>query len=357
MNMNQPLLTVIVPCYNVEKYVDKCISSIVNQAYTHLEILLIDDGSLDRTGMICDAWQERDSRISVIHKQNEGLAYARKTGIEHTTAEYVAFVDADDWIDLNMYADLMEALLTTDSDIAQCSVCEVYEDGRMNYLGNKQKNDSVEQIGRIDGVLLILKDDWHSWMGTKIYKKYLFEGIEFPKGRGFGEDYISHYLFHKVTQSVFVHRHYYFYLQRNSSITKSKNIAAEMKKISDFSDAYYDRYCFTVQHSEYHEALPFVKYMTVYTGIHLLRNMIALPQYFAKDNFSEKAKQMRLISLTKADKLRRGVKIDLHMLNISSGLYIFIRSLYVRLIKLTNHLKITKRQTSFSITDLFGWWQ
>ena len=90
--MNQPLLTIIVPCYNVEKYIDKCVSSIATQTYSNLEILLINDGSTDQTGAICDKWQTKDERIRVIHKQNEGVSYARKTGVENATAEYVTFV-------------------------------------------------------------------------------------------------------------------------------------------------------------------------------------------------------------------------------------------------------------------------
>ena len=111
--MDQPFLSVIVPCYNVETYINRCVSSIVSQTYINLKILLINDGSTDGTGTICDVWQEKDQRIRVIHKQNEGSSYARKTGIEQTTTEYVTFVDADDWIDKNMYASMMSALLTS----------------------------------------------------------------------------------------------------------------------------------------------------------------------------------------------------------------------------------------------------
>jgi len=97
----QSLLSDVVPCYNVEKYLDKCISSIVSQTYTNLEILLIDDSSPDNSGMMCDAWQDRDKLTRVIHKQNEGSSFARKTEVDNTTAEYVTFVDSDDWIDEN----------------------------------------------------------------------------------------------------------------------------------------------------------------------------------------------------------------------------------------------------------------
>ena len=149
---NQPLLTVIVPCYNVEKYMDKCISSIVNQTYANLEIILIDDGSADSTGMICDAWQGKDQRIRVIHKQNEGLSYARKTGVENMTAEYVAFVDSDDWIDADMFTDMMTAMISTNSDIAQCDYCKVFEDGRIEDHSDENTSDTYEVAGRKEGV-------------------------------------------------------------------------------------------------------------------------------------------------------------------------------------------------------------
>ena len=189
--MNYPLLSVVVPCYNVEKYLDKCIVSIVEQTYPNLEILLIDDGSPDNSGAICDTWQERDSRIRVIHKQNEGSSYARKTGVEIATAEYITFVDSDDWIDRNMYSDMMTALLSTNSDIVQCDFCIVHEDGRIEHRV-QERNTTVETMGRVEGVIMILEDhDWRTSMFTKIFKKKLFEHVEFPKGRAYGEDMIE----------------------------------------------------------------------------------------------------------------------------------------------------------------------
>ena len=355
---HQQLLSVIVPCYNVEKYLDKCISSIVNQTYTHLEILLINDGSTDETGARCDSWQAKDRRIRVIHKENEGSSYARKTGAESATGEYIAFVDADDWIDAGMYADMMTALLTTGSDIAQCDVCEIFEDGRMVHRSNEHKTGNFEVVKRTEGVLLILEDNkWRSWMVNKIYRKHLFEGIEFPKGRGFGEDFIAHHLFHKASQTVYLHREYYFYFKRKGSITQAQNIPAEMKSQRDYSDAYFDRYSFVKQHPEYHSALASVKYMTNCAGIHLLRNMIVNPQYFTSDYFYAKSEQLRSISLNQGDKLGRRLKIDFYLLKISPGLYKILRSFYVRIIRVTNRLKITDRPISRSLYDIFPWWQ
>lgn len=352
--MNQPLLTVIVPCYNVEKYADKCIASIVGQTYTDLEILLIDDGSTDNSGKICDAWQAKDSRIRVIHKQNEGLPYARKTGVENATAEYLTFVDADDWIDRNMYSDMMFALLSTSSDIAYCDLCKVYEDGHMEHRVY-ERCAAIQTMGRIEGVIMILKDHGRQTsLGTKIFKKKLFEHIEFPKGRVYGEDMIIHDLFHYASKSVFIDKEYYYYFQRRDSISNRQgDIWKEMKNLGDFSNAYYERYSFVNRHPEYHSVLPQVKRTTICMGINLLRNMIVFPQYFTNEYFTTKAKQLSSISLTKKDRLRRSVKSELYVLKISPKCYQLMRWLYVRVIVVTNKLKLTNRPTFYLIND--GW--
>jgi len=354
--MQRPLLSVIVPCYNTEKYLDKCLTSITSQTYNNLEILLIDDGSADQTGMLCDAWQAKDRRIQVIHKQNEGSSNARRTGIENATADYVTFVDADDWIDPDMYAGMMAALLSTGSDIAQCGVCEVYEDGRMIHRDNADKRGTFEVVGRVEGALLILEDGkWRSWMWNKIFKKQLFENVVFPKGRGFGDDFITLELFHKAQQTVYLHCDYYFYLQRNESITNSKSIPAEMKNQRDYFDAYFERYVFTRQYPEYQSAMFSVKYMTICIGMNILRNIIVHPQYFPDNYFYEKAEQLCTIPVEPGDRFQRSIKMNLFVLKISPKLYFFLKSLYLQILHITNKLKITNRPTTRTLTGFFGW--
>ena len=355
--MNQPLLSVIVPCYNVEKFMDKCISSIVNQTYTNLEILLIDDGSTDATGAICDTWKEKDKRIRVVHKPNKGVAHTRKTGIEHATAEYVAFVDADDWIALNMYADLMSALLSTNSDIAQCAFCYVNENGEMTDRVLSGHHEPVEIFNRIEGTLLILQEyRWTTSLAAKIYKKDLFRNVEFPIGRGYGEDIIVLYLFHHALQSVLLNRGYYFYFQRNDSISRKGDIQKEMKKMSDCSDANYERYSFVSRFPEYSVAMPYIEYLTACYGMYLLRNITAYPQYFTREYFDVKAKEMSSISFAKKENLPRSVKVEWNILKISPKLYKFFRWFYVRAVRVTNRLKITNRQICYSLPDIYWVW-
>jgi len=333
-NIHQPLLTVIVPCYNAENYLDKCISSIAGQTYPNLEILLIDDGSTDNTGNICDIWHAKDSRVRVIHKQNEGLPYTRKTGIENATAELVTFVDCDDWIDKNMYTDMIAALLSTNSDIAQCDFCFVYEDGRMEHRVEKHTN-SITILGKTEGVKMILKDQtWRVSFWTKIYKKSLFDHITFPKGRMWGEDYINLELFHTATQTVFVDRAYYFYFQRNDSFIRRINIQKDMKMMSDLSDAYHDRYDFVNRHPEYHSYLKDVKYANLFAGILLLHNMIVFPQYFTAEYYHLKVKQMCSISFQKGEIKHRVTNMEVRVLKMGAKWYKLLRTLYIRMCKM-----------------------
>ena len=116
-DLSRPLLSVIVPVYRVETYLPKCLDSLVGQTYADLEIILVDDGSPDRSGAICDEYAARDSRIVVIHQENRGASQARNAGLDRATGEFVAFVDSDDYLDFSMYENLMKAVVEYDADI------------------------------------------------------------------------------------------------------------------------------------------------------------------------------------------------------------------------------------------------
>lgn len=143
--MELPVLSVIIPVYNVEKYLDECVNSIVNQSYKNLEIILVDDGSTDKSGAICDEWRNKDSRIKVVHKANAGSGYARNSGIEVAEGDFVAFVDSDDFIDKDMYQDLMSIAISDRSDIVYSGGFDKYlTDGSYNIVRDIQEKISVE---------------------------------------------------------------------------------------------------------------------------------------------------------------------------------------------------------------------
>jgi len=292
--MDQPLLSVIVPCYNVEEHINKCISSIVGQTYSNLEILLINDGSMDNTGMICDSWQARDQRIRVIHQQNRGVSYSRNTGIENTTADYITFVDSDDWIDHNMYTNLMQALLSTNSEIAQCGYCKVFDDGRIEHCKTEIKNGVFEIFGKNEGTLLILDGRiWESFLWNKIYKSRLFEHIKFPVGQVYEDPAIMYILFHQAAQSVYLYDEYYFYNQTGNSITRDENLSRKMQGRYDFHKMYHDRTKFVEQHQEYHSILVYVRNLEMYAAVIALRDAVVYPQFFFVNYFDTITGQLK----------------------------------------------------------------
>ena len=130
------LISVIVPVYKVEAYLDRCVQSIVDQTYRNLEIILVDDGSPDNSGAICDAWAAKDSRIRVIHKENAGAGAARNTGLDAATGEIVSMVDSDDYLEVHMYEHLL-SLMTADVDIAECDICWTERDDLQMDDGSK----------------------------------------------------------------------------------------------------------------------------------------------------------------------------------------------------------------------------
>ena len=320
--MNQPLLSAIVPCYNVEKYIDKCISSIVGQTYSNLEILLVNDGSSDQTGALCDAWQERDARIRVIHQPNKGASYARKTGIENATAEYISFADADDWLDRNMYANMMSVLLSTQSDIAQCGVFMVFEDGRKERYDNELKTTDFEIVGRAEGVKLILDDiKWRSWMWNKIFKKKLFDRIDFPNDVCYEDFMMIHLLFHNASQSVYLNDAYYFYYQRMGSTLNDNTIQNRVTTDLHWASANYDRYLFVKQHPQYIEMLPTVKKKALTAELNFFRSAVAYPNFFPDETFRQRLQQLQSIPFSCRDKIPFVFKLDFLILKAIPSCY------------------------------------
>lgn len=214
--MEEPLISVIVPVYKVEPYLDKCISSIANQTYKNLEIILVDDGSPDNCPAMCDAWAEKDSRIRVIHKPNGGLSDARNAGMAVATGELMAFVDSDDWIVPDMYEYLYQRLTEDNSDIAACGVQMVWEDKKLCRMLTRTGSCVLNQE---EAMRAIIEESWLKQpVWYKIYKTALVRDILFPKGK-YHEDVFWSYQAVGSAQKVSVSDHIgYYYLQHGGSI-------------------------------------------------------------------------------------------------------------------------------------------
>ena len=214
--MGTPLISVIVPVYKVEAYLDRCVQSIVDQTFHNLEIILVDDGSPDNCPAICDAWTEKDSRIKVIHKKNGGLSDARNAGMAIATGELMGFVDSDDWIVPDMYQHLHDLLDADGSDIAACGVEMVWEDGTPSRILTKSGCCVLDQE---EAMRAIIEESWLKQpVWYKLYKTALIRDIPFPVGK-YHEDVFWSYQAVARAQKVSVSdKTGYYYFQRSGSI-------------------------------------------------------------------------------------------------------------------------------------------
>lgn len=212
------MISVIVPVYNVEKYLDKCVESIVNQTYKELEIILVDDGSTDNCPAMCDNWAKKDNRIKVIHKENGGVSSARNIGLDNVTGEYIGFVDSDDYLEPNMYELLIENLTVTNSDISVCSTFLVNENNDI-----KADNIFESQVLNQEEAVKFLSYKMNNSLWNKLFKKEAFEGCKFEEGHTFGEDHlILLQVLKNVNRVSFISDSLYYYVQRSNSTTGSK---------------------------------------------------------------------------------------------------------------------------------------
>ncbi len=222
-------ISTIVPVYNTEKYLNKCIDSILKQTYKDFELILVDDGSTDTSGAICDEYAKKDERVVVIHKENGGQATARNIGLDAAKGEYVSFIDSDDYIEPEMYETMISAIETTDAEIAMCGKYLVSED--YSSKSNRFVLDSQNVWEEKDIVKrFLLGDNVGSSPCDKLILKELFEKPEqtrFPSGY-ICEDLIPIFdVLSKATKLVHVGKAYYNYYQRGNSTSRSKGKVQE----------------------------------------------------------------------------------------------------------------------------------
>ena len=223
--MEQDLISVIVPVYNVEQYLDKCIQSICAQSYQVLEVILVDDGAADSSGAICDAWAEKDSRIRVIHKENGGLSDARNAGIEIATGEWFMFVDSDDTITPDTIELLHSAAVENSCQMAVCNMVRMYDDdttesfyhpvSALTVWNGQQRFETLKQPSACN----------------KLFRAELFENLRFPKGKFYEDTFVYHVLAHRSNRIALTGHDGYYYLSRRESILGAPT----------FTDRYFDR--------------------------------------------------------------------------------------------------------------------
>lgn len=211
------LVSIIVPVYNVEQYLDKCIESLVTQSYINLEIILVNDGSKDTSGEICDLWAKKDKRIKVIHKKNGGLSDARNRGLDIVTGDIISFIDSDDYISKYFYEKLINIMEQTDSDIVECQFKKFNENERVNYLN--KKNIEFISFNTEEAIKnLILNCELSTTVWNKIYKTSVIKKLKFRVGKTNEDDFYTYLAFDNAKKITKLQDELYYYLQRPGSI-------------------------------------------------------------------------------------------------------------------------------------------
>ena len=216
----EPLISFIIPIYNVSLYLDRCIESVINQTYKNLEIILVDDGSTDNSGEICDKWGKKDERIVIIHKINGGLADARNAGIDIAKGELIAFLDSDDTVHKDYIMYMYKMLKGSNSDIACCDVCIVDEEGKK--LQKKKTKEELIVFNKQQAMENMLYDKYLTNSANfKLYKRELFQNVRYPKGKIFEDLFTTYKLIYISDRVVYGSKKLYYYLLRNDSILGS----------------------------------------------------------------------------------------------------------------------------------------
>ncbi|WP_209122916.1 glycosyltransferase family 2 protein [Alkalihalobacillus sp. BA299] len=240
--METTKISIIVPVYKVEKYLHKCIDSILNQSYPNLEIILVNDGSPDNCGSICDEYAEQDQRVKVIHKENGGLSSARNSGLDLATGEYIGFVDSDDYIEKDMYEELYKAAYEHSADVVECSlnIIEGTSNRTIEGHGNMEIGDNVFALQRL------LELPYRNVTYNKLYKKTLFNDIRYPN-KTYEDGFVAYKILHNLKKYVFIGLGKYNYIKREGSIM------ADQKKYSiknlDGLEVQIERYKYFKEHN------------------------------------------------------------------------------------------------------------
>lgn len=268
-------ISVIVPVYNVEHYLKKCIESIQRQTWTNLEILLIDDGSTDASGQICDAMADKDARIRVIHQKNTGVSAARNRGLREASGAYLAFVDADDWLEEGMYAYLMQLLKRYQAELASCRAWVTYEaSGRQKEFPGEPQEGTLEAAEALEALHegKVLR----GYIWDKLYSRTLLPAMYFREDLVFAEDYaMLCTVLERCRKVAYGGLPMYHYLQRNFSAC-TRGYDASMQRTMQMFGQFYQKHC--KQYPQYRDS--FV--------CHYLFNLMGIAAAMARNKNYEK---------------------------------------------------------------------
>ncbi|MBE6158486.1 MAG: glycosyltransferase family 2 protein [Firmicutes bacterium] len=238
--MNEKI-SIVIPAYNVEKYIDKCLESVVGQTYKKIEIILVNDGSKDNTPLLCEKWKEKDERIIYISQTNKGLSGARNTGIDKATGKYIVFIDSDDWIESNMIEIMYNNLVNNNANISICNRWYYYEENGKKSL-RFSKDKGIIKFSKEEALMnLINMNDYDMSAWCKMYDTSFFKKIKFPEGKLCEDYYIMCKIFDMADSIVYDSTPLCYYVQRSGSISKKKELMLDYIEASKIQNEYIER--------------------------------------------------------------------------------------------------------------------
>ncbi len=314
-----PLISVVVPIYNQEKYLEKCVQSLRGQTLEDLEIILVDDGSTDKSGAFCDAYAKEDKRIIVIHKENGGLSDARNAGIDIATGKYIAFVDSDDYVSTDMYQIMYEALQAENADMVVCNVRLV--DGNNCLIDKQYEFEKMSYSGQdiING-RCVKEDNYFlsvvAW--NKLMKRDKFEPIRYPKGKYHEDEFVFHKLYGRMDKVVCISEELYFYRQVSGTITDVGNVLYRLDRV----EAMYERIQYCLEKQILDNILFFER--TMYFSLEAV--------VFSKKTRNKDVKK----HLKELKKLHKEVVLRLKQAGVVKGKFVFDRRMFWCVPKIRN---------------------
>ena len=289
------LISVIVPVYNVEKYIKKCLDSIIYQTYKNIEIILVDDGSTDNSGIICDVYKERDKRIKVIHKKNNGVSAARNTGIENANGKWISFVDSDDWIDKNYFEILISKIYNNDIDCILCCYNRVVKNNveKVKYVTEEKNYTSRQYL-----INSLNPQTGFGFCHMKLIKKECIRELKFDEELKVGEDALFNIkISQHIKKAIFTEKAIYNYRINQDSVVKKYDKDYVQKYISAI------RKCKEFIDVEYNNDYEILQNYYNFVAYHVL--LIAVNYCFNK-NTTKKIDKMK--QLYKYKELEEGIK-------------------------------------------------
>ena len=303
-------ISIIVPVYQVEKYIRQCIDSILAQTFTDFELILVDDGSKDNSGKICDEYAEKDKRIRVIHKENDGLSDARNKGLDNASGNYFMFVDSDDYIAPNMAECLYKKISEAKADIAACNYRYVFEDGKKDF-----STENKAEVINANEIFYNRKNERNYGFWTiacnKLYKREKFKSLRFRFGKYHEDEFWANDIYQMDIKAVTISESLYYYRQRGNSIMGNKNI----RKCFDIIEAFEERINVYLNEEKYSDQAYKV---LIYSLEHLNESKKLIKNEEDKELFIDKEQKIKnIIKKLKKRKLSKIQKVSLVIIEIN----------------------------------------